>query len=78
MEAMNSLLLLPLPTREWTEKCFIAFTMLLARSKELDSTRIQSLQGVMEALDHRGYPSISAGAAQAIVMVLYGYSRHHL
>jgi hypothetical protein len=77
MEALNSLLLLPLPTRGWTEKCFIAFTILLVRSQEWDSTRIQSLQGVMEALDHRGYPSISERAAQAIVMVLYGHSRHH-
>ena len=73
---MNILLLLPLPTREWTEKCFVAFVVLLARSTEWDSTRIRALQDVIKALEHRGYPSISEGPAQATVMVRYTYSHH--
>jgi hypothetical protein len=71
---MDTLLHVPLPTREWTEKCLIAYVVILTRSKASDSIQISCFQGVIEALKDRGYPSVSGNAAQAIVIVLYGVS----
>lgn len=68
MEAFRILLTRPLP-REWTEKCFVAFLLLLGRSEYSDSKRIRTLRGVIDALEKRGYPSISAKAAHATVIV---------
>lgn len=68
MEAFRILLMRPLP-REWTEKCFAAFLLLLSRSEYSDSKRIRNLRGVIDALEKRGYPSISAKAAHATVIV---------
>lgn len=68
MEAFRILLMHPLP-REWTEKCFVAFVLLLGRSEYSDSKRIRTLRGVIDALEKRGYPSISAKAAHATVIV---------
>lgn len=68
MEAFRILLLRPLP-REWTEKCFLAFLLLLSRSEYSDSKRIRTIRGVIDALEKRGYPSISARAAHATVIV---------
>lgn len=69
MEAFRILLMRPLPTREWTEKCFVAFLLLLSRSEFSDSKRIRTLRGVIDALEKRGYPSISARTAHATVIV---------
>ncbi|KAK4866066.1 hypothetical protein LT330_008806 [Penicillium expansum] len=71
MEAFRILLMRSLPTREWTEKCFVAFLLLLSRSEVSDSKRIRSLRCVIDALEKRGYPSISARAAHATVICLW-------
>ncbi|KAJ5375766.1 Meiosis specific protein SPO22 [Penicillium concentricum] len=71
MEALRILLMRPLPSREWTEKCFVAFTLLLSRSECSDSIRIRTLRGVIDALEQRGYPSISASAAHATVICIW-------
>ncbi|KAJ5394574.1 uncharacterized protein N7487_012215 [Penicillium crustosum] len=70
MEAFRILLMRPLP-REWTEKCFAAFLLLLSRSEYSDSKRIRNLRGVIDALEKRGYPSISAKAAHATVICIW-------
>ncbi|KAJ5392935.1 hypothetical protein N7465_011909 [Penicillium sp. CMV-2018d] len=70
MEAFRILLLRPLP-REWTEKCFLAFLLLLSRSEYSDSKRIRTIRGVIDALEKRGYPSISARAAHATVICIW-------
>ncbi|EKV04023.1 hypothetical protein PDIG_83800 [Penicillium digitatum PHI26] len=69
MEAFRILLMRPLPTREWTEKCFVAFLLLLSRSDISDSKRIRNLRCVIDTLEKRGYPSIGAKAAHATVIV---------
>ncbi|CAG8897027.1 unnamed protein product [Penicillium egyptiacum] len=71
MEAFRILLMRPLPTREWTEKCFVAFILLLSRSEVSDSKRIRTLRAVIDALEKRGYPSISASAAHATVICIW-------
>ncbi|KAJ5847259.1 hypothetical protein N7455_011216 [Penicillium solitum] len=70
MEAFRILLTRPLP-REWTEKCFVAFLLLLGRSEYSDSKRIRTLRGVIDALEKRGYPSVSAKAAHATVICIW-------
>lgn len=74
MEALRILLMGYLP-REWTEKCFLAYLLLMSRSMDWSSTRIQYVQGVLRALEHRGYPSFSGTTAQAAVIVRQG--SHH-
>ncbi|KAJ9491475.1 hypothetical protein VN97_g1778 [Penicillium thymicola] len=71
MEAFRILLMRPLP-REWTEKCFVAFLLLLSRSEYPDFNRIRTLGGVIDALEKRGYPSISARAAHACIWKMTG------
>ncbi|KGO73909.1 Meiosis specific protein SPO22 [Penicillium italicum] len=71
MEAFRILLMRPLPTRDWTEKCFVAFLLLLSRSEFSDSKLIRNLRCVIDALEKRGYPSISARAAHATVICLW-------
>lgn len=68
MEAFRILLMHPLP-REWTEKCFVAFLLLLSRSEYSDLKRISILRDVIDALEKRGYPSISATPAHATLIV---------
>ncbi|KAJ5173573.1 Meiosis specific protein SPO22 [Penicillium coprophilum] len=71
MEALRILLMRPLPSREWTEKCFVSFTLLLSRSECSDPMRIRTLRGVIDALEQRGFPSISANAAHATVICIW-------
>ncbi|KAJ5471687.1 hypothetical protein N7530_009044 [Penicillium desertorum] len=71
MEAFRILLMRPLPTKEWREKCFVAFLLLLSRSEFSDSKRICILRGVIDALEKRGYPSISTNAAHATVICIW-------
>ncbi|KAJ6177747.1 hypothetical protein N7519_008208 [Penicillium mononematosum] len=71
MEAFRILLMRPLPTKEWREKCFVAFLLLLSRSEFSDSKRIRILRGVIDALEKRGYPSISTNAAHATVICIW-------
>ncbi|OQE34720.1 hypothetical protein PENCOP_c016G07080 [Penicillium coprophilum] len=71
MEALRILLMRPLPSREWTEKCFVSFTLLLSRSESSDPVRIRTLRGVIDALEQRGFPSISANAAHATVICIW-------
>lgn len=74
MEALRILLMGYLP-REWTDKCFLAYLLLMSRSMNCRSTNIQYVQGVLKALEHRGYPSFSGRAAHAAVIVRQNY--HH-
>jgi hypothetical protein len=76
MKAMETLLLLPLPTGEWTERCLVAFVEHQSKSREPHSTRIKALQGVIKALENRGFPAISKRAAHATVTVRYAHSCH--
>ena len=69
MEALRRLLMRPLPAGEWTEKCFVAFLLLLSRSEMSDSARIHTLRDVIDALERRGYPSFSARTSHATVIV---------
>jgi hypothetical protein len=69
MEALRLLLLSPLPAGEWTEKCLVAFTLLLSRSVCSDSMRIANFQSMIEVLERRGIPPITTRAAHAIVIV---------
>ncbi|KAJ5855132.1 hypothetical protein N7534_007675 [Penicillium rubens] len=71
MEAFRILLMRPLPTKEWREKCFVAFLLLLSRSELSDSKRIRILRGVIDALEKGGYPSISTNAAHATVICIW-------
>ncbi|KAJ5441745.1 Meiosis specific protein SPO22 [Penicillium cf. griseofulvum] len=71
MEALRMLLMRPLPTTEWTEKCFISFMLLLSRLQCSHSMRICTLRSVLEALEQRGLPSISTGAAHASVICIW-------
>ncbi|KAJ5260252.1 hypothetical protein N7505_009633 [Penicillium chrysogenum] len=71
MEAFRILLMRPLPTKEWREKCFVAFLLLLSRSELPDSKRIRILRGVIDALEKGGYPSISTNAAHATVICIW-------
>ncbi|KAJ5505097.1 Meiosis specific protein SPO22 [Penicillium fimorum] len=71
MEALRILLTRPLQSREWTEKCFVAFTLLLSRSEFSDSMRIRTLRGVIDSLEQRGHPSIRASAAHATLICIW-------
>ncbi|KAI2695314.1 hypothetical protein CBS147332_9413 [Penicillium roqueforti] len=71
MEALRRLLMRPLPAGEWTEKCFVAFLLLLSRSDLSDSTRIQALQDVIDSLERRGYPSFSSRASHATLICIW-------
>ncbi|CAG8427289.1 unnamed protein product [Penicillium salamii] len=68
--ALCSLLLVPLP-REWTDKCFLAYLLLMSRCSNRDPRWIQGTESVIKALDHRGYPSFGPNTAHAAVVCLW-------
>ncbi|CAG8062261.1 unnamed protein product [Penicillium olsonii] len=71
--ALHSLLTTTLP-REWTDKCFLAYLVLISRSPERDQRWVYDTNHVIKSLEQRGYPSFGPTTAQAAVLCLWKLS----
>ncbi|KAJ5325421.1 uncharacterized protein N7506_008523 [Penicillium brevicompactum] len=69
-EALAALLLVELP-REWTEKCFLGYLVLMTRCNPMDPNHIRTTSIMMQSLEHRGFPSFGPKTARAAVACLW-------
>jgi hypothetical protein len=69
MEAVRILLMRPMPSHEWMEKCFVAFVLLMSRRPDTGWDGMAGLRDVVDNLEKRGFPDFSTSAAHAVVIV---------
>ncbi|KAJ5123881.1 Meiosis specific protein SPO22 [Penicillium bovifimosum] len=71
MEALRILLARPMPSHDWTEKCFLAFALLTSRRPDTGLDGMGGLWFLIDDLDKRGFSDFSTGAAHAIVACVW-------
>ncbi|KAJ5554788.1 Meiosis specific protein SPO22 [Penicillium sp. DV-2018c] len=71
MEALRILLMRPMPSHDWTEKCFVAFVLLMSRRPDTGLDGMSGLRDLIDDLEKRGFPDLSRSAAHATVTCLW-------